>query len=760
MIPVFLFFLMSFCIQYGTSRQISEPDKSNSRPVELAWGIAEVQTPIGRLFNYTIQKDAFDGDIDNIKVTEADKGSLPAWLTFDPKSRQFVGLPYQAKDVGAHYIAVTVFGQNGASVEDVFTLIVTEADPKALCSSEAAQTILTLLLDIDWTSMKPTEQFALLGKFSNYMDIQVADFKVSSVVGSGAATSLFDSSALIAGPGNVKEVKYPGIKLSSVVGCDGNLDGSRNKELTKFVEEAARDGSMAAFTGADVTGWILTTSRPVIQPRHRRQNFLNTPEPSPIIPTLVVQPGGNIQATPYLPTAGTYPQTDETSVTHGGDAEIAHGIRPTGTYGRTTAPTALVDQTGATPELQQHHLPVTPPPPTPPPAPFDRSSKKSHDVGILESKPPKPGKPIAGGMPIVAVAGDYFSYEIPTDAYEDIDSSNVRVNLLEQDDKNGWIKLERKEGGGHILKGLPMSDAAGSREYHLDVADGSSSIQIPFKIDVNVKDESKSDYNHEVEAVLSEPYDQFNLDRRLTFVDTLRSYYGDSKPNNIILRSIKAGSTHVVWTNDTLTGSQCDDPALLKVTSKVRNEDGSVNEMFRDKFAESGFKIDKVAVRYIGPCGENAKQEAPSDIYLSMVIPIVIVALLLLIACCVGCFLYRKRKRGKMSTESEQIFTGKNKPVILPGEINDQYPKGNNGASKKPTVIADERPPVPPPVYPGRSPPNTRNRAAANFNHSDDLGREPREDHPLLTMPPASAGEGRHPPKLQLVSAPSSRDTQ
>ena len=492
-------------------------------------------------------------------------------MTFDPKSRQFVGLPYQAKDVGAHYIAVTVFGQNGASVEDVFTLIVTEADPKALCSSEAAQTILTLLLDIDWTSMKPTEQFALLGKFSNYMDIQVADFKVSSVVGSGAATSLFDSSALIAGPGNVKEVKYPGIKLSSVVGCDGNLDGSRNKELTKFVEEAARDGSMAAFTGADVTGWILTTSRPVIQPRHRRQNFLNTPEPSPIIPTLVVQPGGNIQATPYLPTAGTYPQTDETSVTHGGDAEIAHGIRPTGTYGRTTAPTALVDQTGATPELQQHHLPVTPPPPTPPPAPFDRSSKKSHDVGILESKPPKPGKPIAGGMPIVAVAGDYFSYEvrwlvfeklhvavwvtawlqqnsvaivglskrhlsmkwivafqttlkfsvgscrfdmtklrlqghqlfwyqvrfgfqIPTDTYEDIDSSNVRVNLLEQDDKNGWIKLERKEGGGHILKGLPMSDAAGSREYHLDVADGSSSIQIPFKIDVNVKDESKSEY--------------------------------------------------------------------------------------------------------------------------------------------------------------------------------------------------------------------------------------------------------------------------
>lgn len=65
--------------------------------------------------------------------------------------------------MGAHYIAVTVFGHNGASVEDVFTLIVTDADPKAPCSSEAAQTILTLLLDIDWSTYKQAEQIELLG---------------------------------------------------------------------------------------------------------------------------------------------------------------------------------------------------------------------------------------------------------------------------------------------------------------------------------------------------------------------------------------------------------------------------------------------------------------------------------------------------------------------------------------------------------------------------------------------------------------------
>lgn len=68
MLPLLLLFLVSFWAHSGTARQISEPAKSSLRPVELAWGIAEVQTPLGRLFNYTIQKDAFDGDIANIKV--------------------------------------------------------------------------------------------------------------------------------------------------------------------------------------------------------------------------------------------------------------------------------------------------------------------------------------------------------------------------------------------------------------------------------------------------------------------------------------------------------------------------------------------------------------------------------------------------------------------------------------------------------------------------------------------------------------------
>ena len=46
------------------------------------------------------------------------------------------------------------------------------------------------------------------------------------------------------------------------MGCDGLVTGKRNKELTTFVEESAKDGSMATFTGVDVLGWTLTTSQP------------------------------------------------------------------------------------------------------------------------------------------------------------------------------------------------------------------------------------------------------------------------------------------------------------------------------------------------------------------------------------------------------------------------------------------------------------------------------------------------------------------
>ncbi|OQV23239.1 putative Dystroglycan [Hypsibius exemplaris] len=734
--------LLLLCIHNGLSRQVGSSSKSsNSRSastVELMWGIEETHTPLGKLFNFTIPKDAFAGEIADIKVTEAGQPALPSWLTFDPKTRQFIGLPILAKDARAHYIAVTVFGVSaGQSVQDVFTLIVQEGDAKPECTSEAAQTVLTLMLDLDWDSMSMPKKTALLGKFSSYMDIQVADFKVSPVTGSGTA-SLFDSSAIVAGPGNAKEVKFPtgGIKLSSVVGCDGNIDGNKNNELTTFVEEAAKDGSMATFTGVDVLGWTLTTAKPVPSQRIRRQNnFINTPEPSPILATIQVQPGGGVRATPYLSVQGGQP-TDYVHPT-----AVLPGIQPTGTSGQgVVRPTAAVAGSGLTPHLQQQEYPITPTPPLPPPRMPDMN--RGGEVG------PKAGKPIADSKPIVAVAGQEFRFQLPKDAFVSEAATTVRLQEGVDKDVKAWLKLESKPDGAHVLHGLPLNENEGSKEYHLDVSGAVKTIQLPFKIQVQVakEDTPATSYNHEAEVVLNEDYADFNVDRRLQFLDTLRTYYDDEDSRHIVVRGIESGSTVVKWTNSSYVGADgCKDGDYALISNKLVLDDGTVNPAFQRFAGDKNFKVDKVTVRKIGPCAATATTQAP-DIALSMIVPIVVVCSLLLIALCIGCILYKKKRRGKMTPEPDQIFVGKNKPVIFKGEINETNnngAKGNNGASKKPAVLADERPAVPPPTYTHRSP------AAGYVVQHDDIDHGSREEQQaLLTL--STAGDPGQPPHLTL----------
>lgn len=336
-----------------------------------------------------------------------DQPNLPDWLTFDPKARLFTGLPFQTKDLGVHYIAVVVLGAQETSAKDVFSLTVKESTGESRCSSEAAETVLTLMLDVDWERRSMPDRIDLLSKFNNYMDIPVADFKVSPVTGS-SPSALLDSSALIAGPGNAKQVKNQGIKLAAVVGCDGNLDGNHNRQLPTFVKEAAKDGSMARFTGVDVIGWHLTTSKPVPAPRLRRQsNFLNTPEPSPILPTMVHPGASSVHATPFLSS------TVVPELVHASSEVVAtpiyHQIHPTARMDFQVTPTGLVEDASTTPLI------ALPPPITPPPKPTRKPS-------ILQNLPPTEGQPIGGGKPIMAVAGKVFKYQVSVKGHKKLNS--------------------------------------------------------------------------------------------------------------------------------------------------------------------------------------------------------------------------------------------------------------------------------------------------------------------------------------------------
>lgn len=93
------------------------------------------------------------------------------------------------------------------------------------------------------------------------------------------------------------------------------------------------------------------------------------------------------------------------------------------------------------------------------------------------------------------------------------------------------------------------------------------------------------------------------------------------------------------------------------------------------------------------------------------------------------------------------MFAGVNQPVILPGEASEKGFKSKNGAGQKPAVLTEERPPIAPPEYSGRSP-QTKLRSANQYEGDTN------EQHPLLHMPMDSR-QGQ--PTLELRSDPSLR---
>lgn len=104
--------------------------------------------------------------------------------------------------------------------------------------------------------------------------------------------------------------------------------------------------------------------------------------------------------------------------------------------------------------------------------------------------------------------------------------------------------------------------------------------------------------NHEIGAVLDEPFSEFDLDRRLKFVDALRNYHNDNDPKNIVIRTIESGSVHLTWYNESLVNKDCAE--INAVTDKVQDESGQVNAAFEEHFKNAGFKVDKVVVKKLG----------------------------------------------------------------------------------------------------------------------------------------------------------------
>jgi Ca2+-binding RTX toxin-like protein len=98
----------------------------NDAPV-VSGAIPDQNGKQGEAFNFTLPADAFTdidaGDTLTYSAAQTDGSALPAWLTFDPATRQFSGTP-QGCDAGTLIIRLTATDSGGLSASTNFTLIV------------------------------------------------------------------------------------------------------------------------------------------------------------------------------------------------------------------------------------------------------------------------------------------------------------------------------------------------------------------------------------------------------------------------------------------------------------------------------------------------------------------------------------------------------------------------------------------------------------------------------------------------------------
>ncbi|MCI0400833.1 MAG: putative Ig domain-containing protein [Gammaproteobacteria bacterium] len=88
-------------------------------------------------FSYQIPSDSFSdpdvGDTLSFTATQADDTALPAWLSFDPDTQTFTGIP-TIDDIGTVTIKMTATDTGTASVSDEFTLDVESASSKSVAT--------------------------------------------------------------------------------------------------------------------------------------------------------------------------------------------------------------------------------------------------------------------------------------------------------------------------------------------------------------------------------------------------------------------------------------------------------------------------------------------------------------------------------------------------------------------------------------------------------------------------------------------------
>ena len=565
------------------------------------------------------------------QIAEVKKGTLPSWLTFNALNAELKGIP--GPDVkGPIYLEVNVTGDDNSKVTDVFAIDVLdetngpatpvqsleENAPKVIrCKRDAPQTVVSVVVDVDLTHINPGEKISLLENMASHLNLAKEMLKLMPV----GNKPMFDSGALVIGPGNVKVPKTAGALVSWIVGC-GQVDNNHMSTLQQM-ESSAGNGDMTASVGHDIVGWHVTNTRFQAKPRRRRQvtatPTLQPPTPSTVTDTkpsssVVIAPSKTIDVKPTaVPDASTKPsstsssssvlQPSETSTSS--SSSKATEVLPTKTFTMTTSETSTTSEVTPSTTSTTTASTVETQPPT----------KKQTTPTTTEVKTEKPTPELPCPLQVnrqipdqKLTAGSIIRMKIPKDTFSDCfeDTQNEHTIRFSNNEKlpNGfWLQLNTRISRPDILIMNPLNTDAGSYTFKLMAVNslGKTASQ-NFVVVVEGKEMMSVPPNHELSMTIDTDYKKFmkSLDNRIELSNKVSRIFGEKNANSLTVTRLEKGSVIYAWTNNTMASNDCPTDELSDLFDKMFNKDGTLTESALDSLQP--YKINAAAAQPLGAC--------------------------------------------------------------------------------------------------------------------------------------------------------------
>ncbi|KAJ8302124.1 hypothetical protein KUTeg_021111 [Tegillarca granosa] len=620
---------------------ISPNHIKEEEPVSLLWGIADTSAIVGRLFKYHIPSDAFKGNIH--------------------KYVQLKGIATPS-DIGQHYIEIKVSGPKNSEAKDVFSVSVNGETPGVLyfskatdnqkpqvvrCKREQPETAVTIVLDTDVTLLSSPERVNLLDQLTNSLNLLPEMLKLLPV----GNKPMFDSSALVSGPGDVKSPKFSGAMASWLVGC-GKVEKDHMPVL-QYVESAAKNGSITRSIGHSVIGWHVTSSHFQEKP-HRRRRALratatavitqapptkppvevitptktfkteSTTEPlSRVVPSMEshIQPSHTV---PHIEPTKTMVMPEPTARPPMSSAIVTPEPTPEPTTKRLTTPTTRIITKPTTPEptpepttkkpttttTQKPTTRSTPQPPpeeTPEPKPtvHPRCPNDDQERGPMKLREIDDMSFVAGKLTVQKINNQVF--------FDCKDGDTFALNLVLFANKTQSLPanhfLSLKKGKRYWkVEGMPLNRDIGTGKYRITAMNSIGVMPAFDDFRVNVLPDGDKTMplplpSHEISLVFDNDYETFTVSDRIHVTDKLAKLFGSSNSKEITVLRVDKGSVIFAWTNNSLPTDSCAVEDIHDITSRLITNDGSLSDEAVKRMEP--YRLTSVAVQPMGACEKH-----------------------------------------------------------------------------------------------------------------------------------------------------------